>query len=126
MYPGTHRRPTEPPVVIGPKSVRVWFVTGQGDIPAWSGYRLISQSERRARKLWPSLTRCSRLRGKASGTYRYWRDTGYTIGALLLGGVAQLADEVRSAMWLTAALVVIAGLWIAKDVRLVQPHRQKS
>ncbi|MEE3504131.1 MFS transporter [Acidiphilium acidophilum] len=66
------------------------------------------------------------LRGKALGTYRYWRDTGYAIGALLLGGVAQLADEVRSAMWLTAALVVISGLWIAKDVRLVQPHRQKS
>ncbi|HQU25382.1 MAG TPA: MFS transporter, partial [Acidiphilium sp.] len=65
-------------------------------------------------------------RGKALGTYRYWRDTGYAIGALLLGGIAQLADEVRPAMWLTAALVVISGLWIAKDVRLVRPHHQKS
>ncbi|MCW8309218.1 MFS transporter [Acidiphilium sp. PA] len=32
-------------------------------------------------------------RGKALGTYRYWRDTGYAIGALLLGLVAQAAGR---------------------------------
>ncbi|GAA5265471.1 hypothetical protein ACOSOMT5_P1896 [Acidiphilium sp. MT5] len=65
------------------------------------------------------------MRGKALGTYRYWRDTGYAIGAVLLGGVAQLADAVRPVMWLTAALVVMSGLWIAKDVRIVRPNHQK-
>jgi len=53
------------------------------------------------------------MRGKALGAYRYWRDTGYAIGALLLGLVAQSAGAVRPAMWLTAGLVVLSGLWIA-------------
>ncbi|MDE8346749.1 MAG: MFS transporter [Acidocella sp.] len=52
-------------------------------------------------------------RGKALGTYRYWRDTGYAIGALLLGLVAQSTNAVRPAMWVTAALVALSGLWIA-------------
>ena len=33
-------------------------------------------------------------RGRALGTYRYWRDTGYAIGALLLGAVANWSGEV--------------------------------
>ena len=53
------------------------------------------------------------IRGKALGTYRYWRDTGYAIGAILLGLVAQFAGAVRPAMWLTAVLVALSGLWIA-------------
>ncbi|MCW8308854.1 MFS transporter [Acidiphilium sp. PA] len=56
-------------------------------------------------------------RGKALGTYRYWRDTGYAIGALLLGLVAQVSDAVRPAMWLTAMLVAGSGLWIAFGVK---------
>lgn len=52
-------------------------------------------------------------RGKALGTYRYWRDTGYAIGALLLGLVAQSTGAIRPAMWLTALLVALSGLWIA-------------
>ena len=55
-------------------------------------------------------------RGKALGTYRYWRDTGYAIGALLLGAVAQLAGAPLPALWLTAALVAGSGLWIAVSV----------
>jgi MFS family permease len=53
------------------------------------------------------------LRGKALGAYRYWRDTGYAIGAILLGLVAQSTAAVRPAMWLTAVLVALSGLWIA-------------
>lgn len=52
-------------------------------------------------------------RGKALGTYRYWRDTGYAIGALLLGAVAQTAGAPLPAIWLTAALVAGSGLWLA-------------
>jgi MFS family permease len=55
-------------------------------------------------------------RGKALGTYRYWRDTGYAIGALLLGGVAQVSGAPLAALWLTAALVVGSGVWIAVSV----------
>lgn len=57
------------------------------------------------------------IRGKALGTYRYWRDTGYAIGALLLGAIAQLANAALPAIWVTAALVAGSGLWIAVAVK---------
>lgn len=66
-------------------------------------------------------------RARALGTYRYWRDTGYAIGALLLGAVADLSGEVVPAMWATAALVGLSGLWIALAVgESHPPHRRKS
>jgi MFS family permease len=61
-------------------------------------------------------------RGRALGTYRYWRDTGYAIGALLLGAVANWSGEVVPAMWVTAALVALSGLWIALAVRESRPR----
>ena len=57
------------------------------------------------------------IRGKALGTYRYWRDTGYAIGALLLGAIAQFAHAAWPAIWITAALVAGSGLWIAIAVK---------
>lgn len=56
------------------------------------------------------------IRGKALGTYRYWRDTGYAIGALLLGAVAQFAHAPLPALWVTALLVAASGIWIALAV----------
>jgi hypothetical protein len=53
------------------------------------------------------------IRGKALGTYRYWRDTGYAIGALLLGSIAQLSNAALPAIWTTATLAAASGLWIA-------------
>ena len=55
-------------------------------------------------------------RGKALGTYRYWRDTGYAIGAALLGLVAQATGAPLPALWLAAALVLASGIWIALGV----------
>ncbi len=55
-------------------------------------------------------------RGRALGTYRYWRDTGYAIGALLLGAIANWGGGIVPAMWGTAALVGLSGLWIALAV----------
>ncbi len=49
-------------------------------------------------------------RSSALGTYRYWRDTGYAIGAILLGLVAQLEHDVSVAFWLTAGLLGLSGL----------------
>ena len=57
------------------------------------------------------------IRGKALGTYRYWRDTGYAIGALLLGSIAQWTHAALPAIWMTAALVAASGLWIAIAVK---------
>ncbi len=61
-------------------------------------------------------------RGRALGTYRYWRDTGYAIGALLLGAVANWSGEVVPAMWVTAALVALSGLWIVLAVGETRPR----
>ena len=52
-------------------------------------------------------------RGRALGTYRYWRDTGYALGALLLGLLAQWKQEADIAFWTTAVLLAFSGLWVA-------------
>jgi MFS family permease len=64
------------------------------------------------------------IRGKALGTYRYWRDTGYAIGALLLGAVAQFARAPLPALWITAALVAGSGLWIALALKNSANHKR--
>lgn len=56
------------------------------------------------------------IRGKALGTYRYWRDTGYAIGALLLGAVAQIAHTPLAALWLAAVLVAGSGIWLIRSL----------
>jgi MFS family permease len=64
-------------------------------------------------------------RGRALGTYRYWRDTGYAIGALVLGAVAQWAHGATPAIWATAALVALSGLWIALAVEESRPRPKR-
>ena len=56
-------------------------------------------------------------RGRILGVYRYWRDTGYAIGGIVLGLVAAQTRQTQPAIWLTAALVAGSGLWIAVAVR---------
>ena len=51
--------------------------------------------------------------GRALGTYRYWRNTGYAIGGLLLGSLAQWRGKVAIAFWTTAGLLLLSGLWVA-------------
>ncbi|MHB8392041.1 MAG: MFS transporter [Acidobacteriaceae bacterium] len=62
-------------------------------------------------------------RGQILGTYRYWRDTGYAIGGLMLGLVAQWDNDVLPAIWFTAAIVALSGLWIALAVKETHPQR---
>jgi MFS family permease len=53
-------------------------------------------------------------RGSAIGIYRFWRDTGYGIGALLLGWVAHMTDSLTSGFWFVAIAMFVSGLivWI--------------
>lgn len=51
-------------------------------------------------------------RGKALGTYRYWRDTGYAIGAFLLGLVAQETHHILTGFWTTVVILVVSGGWV--------------
>ncbi|MFO7543809.1 MAG: MFS transporter [Thiobacillus sp.] len=49
-------------------------------------------------------------RGSAIGIYRFWRDLGYGIGALLLGAVAALFGGIESGFWFTAIAMFVSGL----------------
>ena len=60
-------------------------------------------------------------RSSALGTYRYWRDTGYAIGAILLGLVAQWQQNVSAAFWLTAILLGLSGLQLAISAEETHP-----
>ncbi len=48
-------------------------------------------------------------RGSAIGIYRFWRDLGYGIGALLLGVAAELAGGIEAGFWLTALAMLLSG-----------------
>ncbi len=51
-------------------------------------------------------------RGLAIGVYRLWRDGGYAVGALVLGGLAD-AIGMRGAIHATAGLTIASGLLVA-------------
>ncbi|MHB1233795.1 MAG: MFS transporter [Burkholderiales bacterium] len=49
-------------------------------------------------------------RGSAIGIYRFWRDTGYGIGALLLGGVAHVSGNMNAGFWFVAIAMMLSGI----------------
>ncbi len=49
-------------------------------------------------------------RGSAIGVYRFWRDLGYGIGALLLGIVAHFAGQLEAGLWFVAISMFASGL----------------
>jgi MFS family permease len=59
-------------------------------------------------------------RATAVGVYRLWRDTGYVVGALLGGLVADLVD-LRAAVMVVAALSIGSGLVVA--IRMTETGR---
>jgi predicted MFS family arabinose efflux permease len=62
-------------------------------------------------------------RASAVGVYRLWRDSGFAVGALLAGLVADLAG-LRAAVWAVAALTAASGLVVA--VRMDETHRRAA
>lgn len=52
-------------------------------------------------------------RGSSLGVYRFWRDLGYGIGALLLGLIADAYGTLEAGFWFTAAAMTLSGLWVA-------------
>jgi len=55
-------------------------------------------------------------RATSMGVYRLWRDSGYAVGALLSGVVADLFG-MRAAIHLVAALTLGSGLVVATIMR---------
>jgi len=58
-------------------------------------------------------------RARAVGIYRLWRDSGYAVGAIVGGVVADLWG-LRAAVWAAAAITVTSGLVVA--VRMYETH----
>lgn len=52
-------------------------------------------------------------RGSSLGVYRFWRDLGYGIGALLLGLIADATGTLEAGFRFTSAAMVLSGLWVA-------------
>lgn len=52
-------------------------------------------------------------RGSAIGIYRFWRDLGYAVGALVLGLAVKAEGHVVTGFWVTAGCMVASGLLLA-------------
>jgi MFS family permease len=63
-------------------------------------------------------------RGSAIGIYRFWRDSGYAIGALVIGIVAQVSSSIEMAFWFVATSMFISGaiLWCWGEETLNMDH----
>ena len=51
-------------------------------------------------------------RGSSLGTYRFWRDTGYGLGALFLGLIADQAGNIEAGFVFVASAMGLSGLWM--------------
>jgi len=61
-----------------------------------------------------------RQRGAVVGVYRFWRDLGFAIGALLVGIAADRFDE-RAAILVVAVVTAASGLVVAVRMRETRP-----
>jgi MFS family permease len=58
-------------------------------------------------------------RARSVGVYRLWRDGGFAVGALAAGLLAD-AYNIRTAIWVIAALTAASGLLVA--ARMYETH----
>ena len=58
-------------------------------------------------------------RASAVGVYRLWRDTGFVVGALLSGAVADLFGLI-AAIWVVAGITAVGAAVVA--VRMYETH----
>jgi MFS family permease len=94
-----------------------------GSFPAWAGSAILLGIG--TAMVYPTLLAAigdvahPSWRASAVGVYRWWRDAGFAVGALLAGVVADLAG-LRAAVWVVAALTAASGLVVA--VRMYETH----
>lgn len=62
-------------------------------------------------------------RASSVGVYRFWRDSGFAIGALLAGAVADVLG-LAAAVWVVAAITAASGVAVA--VRMYETHRTRA
>lgn len=61
-------------------------------------------------------------RGSSLGVYRFWRDTGYGIGALTIGVLADITNNIETGFWFTAIAMGLSGLWVALVAEETHPR----
>lgn len=57
-------------------------------------------------------------RGSAIGIYRFWRDLGYGVGALLLGATASLTGVIEAGFWFTSVAMLLSAAivwWVGEE-----------
>jgi MFS family permease len=64
-------------------------------------------------------------RGGALGVYRLWRDGGYAIGPLVLGGIA-LIGGITAAIWAGVILLAASGVVLLVLLDETDPHRRQG
>lgn len=64
-------------------------------------------------------------RGGALGIYRLWRDGGYAVGPLFLGGIATLAG-LSAALWASVILMFVSALIVVFVFRETEPTHRSS
>ncbi|MHB1584074.1 MAG: MFS transporter [Acidimicrobiales bacterium] len=64
-------------------------------------------------------------RGGALGIYRLWRDGGYALGPLVLGGIA-VVGGITAAIWAGVALVGTSGVILLVSLRESDPKRRRQ
>ena len=62
-------------------------------------------------------------RGSSLGVYRFWRDTGYGVGALLIGLAADRSGSIEAGFLLTAGAMTLSGLWVSLAAEETHPTR---
>jgi MFS family permease len=64
-------------------------------------------------------------RASAIGVYRFWRDLGYAIGAVIAGVTADLLG-LDGALWIVAGLTFMSGLQVSYRMRETRAPRQSQ
>ncbi len=64
-------------------------------------------------------------RASAVGVYRFWRDLGYAVGALLAGMVAD-ALGLKAAIWVVASLTFVSGLVVVGRMTETHPRQHRG
>lgn len=59
----------------------------------------------------PTTQRASLL-----GIYRFWRDLGYAVGALMMGILAQGSQQLSAPFWLVGIAMLLSGWWVMQSL----------